>query len=262
VDAHLDPDITSLAKKIRANDCIVVTSYFGRPIADNIKAIAASRPDVLWIEDRAQALDSGCSSWADVVLYSPRKLIGVADGGVLVSDTTLPEPSAPVVPRSADAQLARRRDPDGHNPSLWFPAFRMQEEMFKHDDGAMSEATQYILERIALPPISERRRSNAGFLAAHLGDILLWPDDKIVYAPLAVPICVQERDSLAENLAGHGIFCARHWAKLPSAPELFPMAHQLSNALLSLPCDQRYDISDMTRIVKTVRAHDAKRPIL
>ncbi|HXQ46960.1 MAG TPA: hypothetical protein VN806_10110, partial [Caulobacteraceae bacterium] len=106
--------------------------------------LVASRPDVLWIEDRAQAMDTGASDWGDVALYSPRKLVGVGDGGLLIGDEPLPPPFGRASP-SPVAQMRRALDPRGRRPDRWFPAFQDQEGRFGVDCGVMSPATRRVL---------------------------------------------------------------------------------------------------------------------
>ena len=257
VDARLTPELGPLARSLRPGDAVLVIDYFGRPPGQDVAALAASRPDVLWIEDRAQAMDAARAPLADVVLYSPRKLVGVGEGGLLVADTVLPTPSSPPVCRPARAQLARAADPEGRRPDSWFPQFRAQEAAFGIDDAPMDGAARLALGRIRAPLLAERRRANAAILADRLGDLALWPG-RVDFTPMAFPVRVQDAAALVASLAAQGIYCARHWPDLPSDPAEFALAHRLSGALLSLPCDQRYDAADMLRVVDALRACGAR----
>ena len=256
VDAALEPDLGALEAGLRSGDAVVAIAYFGRHCGEGLRRLAASRPDVLWIEDRAQALDAEIPVWAEAALYSPRKLVGVGDGGVLVSDAPLPAPGRPGASRSA-AQAARGRDPEGHRPELWFPLFQAQETAFAVDDVAISTESRQALERTALPPLAAARVANAAVLHAHLGDLTLW-SEPLDTAPLAVPVRIARRDAVAAALAQRGLYCARHWPELPSNSDAFPLAHRLAGELLSLPCDHRYDADDMLRIVAALRALQAE----
>ena len=48
------------------------------------------------------------------------------------------------------------------------------------------------------------------------------------------------------------LFCPRHWETIPS-PAQFSDAHALAGSLITLPCDQRYDIDAMHALAKAVR---------
>jgi len=254
----LDIAWASLAPLLRPGDAVLAIDYFGRAPGSGFLDLVCAQRDILWIEDRAHALNPGRPTWGDVVLYSPRKLLGVGDGGLMVSLLPLPTPSSTATAPLPVAQRQRQQDPEGLRPDQWFTAFRTQEAGFCVDDGRMSDLTKNFLQRADANAISARRQANGRVLATTLEDLALWPSDPIDYAPLAFPICVADRDGLAQALAEQRIYCAKHWTDLPNDPALFPVAHSLSAHILSLPCDQRYEECDMDRIVTAVRAFHAK----
>lgn len=249
VDERLEPRLEDL-QSMRSGDAVVGIDYFGRSPSEDFRALVRARPDVLWIEDRAQALAPG-PAWGAVRLFSPRKLIGVGDGGLLVAETKLPQPSAPPSRTEAGAQAARAGDSDGQAPETWFPAFQAQEAAFAVDAAAMSPRTAQALRGCLAEPLIAARRRNAGCLAAALADIALWPEPP-TWPPLAFPILVADAAAFVRGMAAQGVFCARHWADLPS-PERFGPAHDLARRLVSLPCDHRYGEEDMARVVRAVR---------
>jgi dTDP-4-amino-4,6-dideoxygalactose transaminase len=251
VGEELAPDVATLARELAPGDAVVGVDYFGRLPPQDFIALAAARTDVLWIEDRAQAIDPG-PAWGQILLHSPRKLIGVGDGGLLVGDH-LPEPDAGPSPDACEAQRARARDPDGRAPEHWYELFQAQERAFTVDRAPMSARTRRILERSPAAPLAARRRHNAQVLTRALGDLALWPDLGANSALLAVPVRLADRDHVAAELARRGIYCARHWSDLPSPVASFPVAQRLSGELLSLPCDHRYDAADMERIIDALR---------
>ena len=259
VGPDLEPDAGGLSRELAPGDAVVAIDYFGRPPGGAWLDLVASRPNVLWVEDRAQALDAGVPAWGEVALYSPRKLLGVGDGGLLASDRPLPPPFGRPSP-PATAQADRARDPDGRRPERWFPAFQDQERAFDVDCGVMSPATRNVLERTAAEPLVAARRANGQRLAAALADLALWPNERFDFAPMAFPIRVGGRDAIVAALAAEAIYCAVHWRDLPSDPAAFPHAHALSAEILSLPCDHRYGAAEMARIVAALRACGARPP--
>lgn len=253
----LAPDVEALAQDLRAGDAVIVVAFFGNPPPAALKRLARHRTDVLWIEDRAhQAGDA--DRWAQMVLYSPRKLIGVGDGGLLLSRTPATRPTLPAHPNGDGAQRRRALDPDGHHPREWSPLFQAQERAFTLDPEAMAAETLEVLAGTHLEADLEARRRNGRRLVTALHDLTLGLATPADIAWLAVPIRVENRDSLAEALAREGIFCARHWAELPSDPERYARLHQIASQILSLPCDPRYDDADMDRMIQTVRRLQAR----
>lgn len=242
----VDGALNVISPVFEPGDAILVVDYFGR-------AVSFEAPEgVLVIEDRAQALDPGVPTFGDVVLYSPRKLLGVGDGGLLASNQPLPQPDEPPADGLWDANDARAQDPDGLNPGAWRPAFIAREAGFEPDYRAMTARTETALR--GLDPAAEiaARRANWSVLAEGLGDIALWPVNRAEFAPLAYPIVVEDAAALAAHLADQRIWAPRHWADLPS-PASFSAAHDLSRRCLSLPLDGRYGPEDMARIVEAVR---------
>lgn len=252
VDEGLTVDVGGLSADLVAGDAVLAIDYFGRPPGQDFLDLVAARPEVLWIEDRAQALDTGRADWGEGVLFSPRKLVGVGDGGLVVSPWALPAADGPPQPDASAAQRMRCGDPEGRMPERWYPRFQAQEAAFDATPRSMSMETRDVLERTPLAQAAQARRRNARVLVDALQDLVLWPDDPIDYAPLAVPIRIAERDSVAAALGEGGVFCARHWPVIPSPPD-FETAHRLSRELLSLPCDERYGEEEMARIVAAVR---------
>jgi dTDP-4-amino-4,6-dideoxygalactose transaminase len=259
IGADLRLDAVSLGGELARGDAVVGIDYFGRAPGADFLELVASRRDVLWVEDRAQAMHTGAPMWGDVALYSPRKLVGVGDGGLLVGDDPLPPefgrpPPAPV------AQTLRAEDPQDRHADRWFPAFQDQERRFGVDCGTMSPVTHRVLEGVAAEPLIAARQVNARRLAKALPDLALWPRETFEFAPTAFPIRVENRDAVAAALADEAIYCPVHWPDLPSDPAAFPAAHRLAGEMLSLPCDHRYGEADMARIVAALRRSGARGP--
>ena len=241
--------------KPRAGDAVLGVDYFGRGASIALREMAAERRDVLWIEDRAQAMAPEAAAWGDVVLYSPRKLIGVADGGLLVSDRPLPKsPVSNVEAAFWTVSIARFGDPDGVRPDLWHQPFQAREAAFTVDDQGMQHLTGELLKRIPLEPLSGRRRENYAHLSRRLPAYALWPDESPTFAPLAFPVRVKDPTTVVAEMARRRIFCPRHWAKLPGPASEFQEAHALSATLVSISCDHRYGEADMERTAAALKA--------
>lgn len=235
-------------------DAVLGVDYFGRcdpALAERARA----EPGVLWIEDRAQAADPQAPPWGEIVVYSPRKLIGVGDGGLLVSRRPLPQPGEPALddPALWAPHQARSLDPDGASPDAWMPLFQAREASFASMPIAMQPRTRALLHAVAASPLIERRIANARVLQQRLADFALWDGEAIGFAPLVFPVRVSQAGAAVRALGADGVFCPRHWADLASPASAFPQAHRLSAELVSLPCDQRYAAADMERVADAVR---------
>jgi hypothetical protein len=114
---------------------------------------------------------------------------------------------------------------------------------------AMSAVARRVVAAVDTAEVARRRRRNAEVLLARVGDAALFaPERLLAGAPLGVPVLTDDAAAASQRMAAARVFCARHWAELPSPAAEFPVEHALSRRLLTLPCDQRYDEADMARV--------------
>jgi hypothetical protein len=177
------------------------------------------------------------------------------DGGVLVSlAAPLPEPEwipddepgrhAPSRPRAAA--------PLGLAGETSFAAYRAAEAAMTSEARAISPVSNAVLSSLDIPAMVARRRRNAARLLERVGDAALFgPERLLAGAPLGVPVLTSDAATAAARMAQAQVYCARHWADLPSPPAEFAAEHALSRRLLTLPCDHRYTDDDMDRVAET-----------
>lgn len=252
----LSPDIAALATIIRSGDCVLAVDYFGRPPNHGFQEFVSARTDVSWVEDRAQALDPGQAPWGDWVLYSPRKLLGVPDGGILVCAGGAVPPACYAKssgPDRAGPRAMRRDDPEERDSETWYANYRVIEAEMGVSCEPMSVRSRARLSEIDVEWVIARRRANFSALAMCLSDVALFPEVEPKFTPLGFPVRVTGRDRVWHRLCEGRVFPARYWQHLPSESAIFPAEHALSRELLVLPCDQRYDESDMAQMVEMFR---------
>lgn len=252
----LSPDTGSLDTLLQPGDCVVGVDYFGRSPSRAFRDYAASRNDVLWVEDRAQALAPGAGPWADWVLYSPRKLFGVPDGGILVRrGGTVEHPDyagADVTAATAARRVEKDRGSEWH-----FALYQETERRHSVSPRRMSRLSRALLDATDPAPAIRRRQDNYAVLAQLLSDIALLAEDGCGFAPFGFPVRLPECEAVWRRLCEAGVFPARHFAALPSDPQAFPAEHALGATMMTLPCDQRYRPDDLQRVADAVR--DAMR---
>lgn len=251
VDDQLNCDVEAVRAGLAPDDAVLTICWFGRPPETKFQMLASDFPSLLIIEDRAQALDPGAGIPGAIRLYSPRKLLGVADGGLLIGSDLPASPTRPGLPGLWTANDRRRADAEGRNPDTWFPVYRARETAYDAEPRCCSDRTLAALDLVATQPEADARRRNWESLAAHLAPFALWSDPAPQFAPLAFPVVVSNAADLVAHLADRRIWAARHWEKLPS-PSQFDAAHRLSGRCVSLPLDGRYGRPEMMRIVDAV----------
>jgi hypothetical protein len=249
VGGELRPDAEALARELRAGDAVVGVDYFGAPAA-GLAELAGRFPDLTWVQDRAQSLWPDPQPWGAHLVYSPRKVAGVPDGGVLVSRSgALPPPAwaADDDRNRIDPVRMRAEDPEGN--AAWFPAYQAAEAAMSCEPRPMSEVSRQVAAGFDAAAAAARRRANAAALLARIGEAALFDADRLLAgAPLGVPVLTPDAADASRRMAGARIFCARHWADLPSPAADFPAEHELSRRLITLPCDHRYGEAEMARV--------------
>jgi hypothetical protein len=255
LDEALAPDVRLLREELRSDDAILGAHLFGKPLPAEWRGLASEWPELLWIEDCAQALDIGDAHFAPIRIYSPRKLLGAPDGGILVDgEGVLPPPNlAPCTDEKFVRPYAlRAADRNDEDNARWFRAFRQAEASMEVGPKAMSDTALRIVKSAAIQPIAEKRIRNYRALVERLADHALIAEIPDRWAPVGFPIIAKDSAALGAFLADRKIYAPRHWAELPSPRADFPGEHRLAHMQLTIPCDQRYDEQDMERAATTV----------
>ena len=257
---------------------MVLIHYFGFVQADVIAYIRKHQLSLIIIEDISHALftraDAGIA-WgdADVTVASLRKLLPLPDGGYAVFNDAV------------DLSLLSCRTSFGHLSSvscrfvgsllkaIWlrYPVFSKsvfrcffqwgEEWVNAYPKPApMSVLSRFLLKRFDWSECVRRRQRNYAFLACKLkglpGVQMLYPNLPAGVCPLGLPILCGDRDKLATHLIDNRIYSPVHW-ELPDSVERreFADAWFVSDRILTLPIDQRYDLKDMSRIADVMASY-------
>lgn len=142
------------------------------------------------------------------------------------------------------------------NKDEFLHLYKEAERMLDVDyvDHAALEAGIAAYEQFNRVKMKKCRRENAKFLLRELGRLenvgIPFTSIKKDDCPLFVPILLQEdlRNHLRAYLIEKGIFCPIHWPISP-VHELGIEEKKIYRQELSIICDQRYDLSDMQKII-------------
>jgi dTDP-4-amino-4,6-dideoxygalactose transaminase len=261
VDASLQIASVDWLQRVNAGDAVVAIDYFGfRP---DPGPFAAARARGAWIvEDACQALlTSGVGGDADFVVFSPRKFVGVPDGGVLVSSRagvldpiTLAPPPADWWRLALEAALRRREfDADGVDRG-WFSLFQTAEETSPVGPFSMSELARTLLTNcFDYADIARRRINNYRILAETLAHFLVFPSLPSGVVPLGCPIRIANRDAVLTSMFAERIYPPVHWHIRNQVPDEFEASHGLASTIMTVPCDQRYGFDDMQRMAALIQ---------
>ena len=262
VDGALTLSDLKWLKQVRRGDIVCVIDYFGHHSSTSVKREA--REAGAWVlEDACQALmTDGIGEDADYLLFSPRKFLGVPDGGILIplngdsfAGVVLDEAPTRWWLTMFGASLLRRefdrRGGDSHD-RRWFELFREADAKAPQGAFAISSLSKALLfKAFDYDSIAERRRANYRVLWQRLASIALLSKSNSEVVPLGFVICLktrEERNRIQHQLIAKNIYPPVHWPIHKVVPERFVDSHRLCDTIMTLPCDQRYDESDMQRV--------------
>ena len=260
VDYDLEIREDRWIRNVAPGDLVVFVDYFG--FSTDRRCMALVKERKAWVlEDACQAmLSKHVGEGADWVLYSPRKFVGVPDGGILRIrcdgfDEAIDAQRPPALwwLNAFDAVL-QRRDFDRGSPCRdWFQQFQKAEAESPVGHYAMSELSRAILTHsIDYSAHAKQRRKNYAFLLNRLGDYAMFPHLPEDVVPLGFPIRIASRDSVRNRLFQHRIYPPVHWPIAGIVPAKFSDSHRLAEDIMTLPCDQRYALDDMDRMASLV----------
>ncbi|KGE14145.1 hypothetical protein [Sphingobacterium deserti] len=235
--------------QLSQSDFFLYTNYFGLKTAYIQKALLSKIPNL--IVDNAQAL------FANPIeeiyqFYSPRKFLGLPDGGIVVGPDKLSADFERDISYQRMAHLIKRLDlsaEDGY-------------EDFKINDSAlsnqpikqMSHITENIFLSTDLQNVTKARIENFDFLHANLSQ-----SNGLSFERLEgeVPMVYPFRSSnlhLRDRLAQDRIYCAKYWPNVYDWCDQNKNSYWLTEEIIAIPIDQRYNIDDMKTIVSHVQS--------
>jgi hypothetical protein len=244
----LQPDWEQLSRHACSDAAVVLNSYFGTvmPSRDRIERLR-NETGARILLDHAQSLYEPCPSGC-AAFYSPRKFVGVPDGGLLITggESGFEAPPAPVEHVEPDlfserlCCLGLRRE---FGSAEAYEMFRRLEEEVSPGPTAMSSLSSDIFMSLDHGSIASTRRANYSALASALGLPGL-PGSQTV--PLCLPLAVTgPAESARRRLVERGVFVPRYWPGIDADKDI-------GCNMLALPVDQRCTACDMSRISREV----------
>ena len=235
---------------LRYGEYIIINNYYG--LKDSYVNNLHKHYKSQMIVDDAQALFheplDGMRAF-----YSPRKFVGVPDGGF--AKTLEPVPNRLDSDSSAERALHLLLRTDA-GAQAGFEEFRKNdEELSKVPMRFMSNLTYQLLRSIDYKSIRDTRLKNYKYLHERIGknnDFQLRSNDEFA-CPMVYPF-MTNNCFLREKLIKNKVYVAKYWPDIQS-DSLSNFEVELVNRLLPLPIDQRYDIGDMERIVTLINKY-------
>lgn len=243
----------STPPKLSSGEALLYVDYFGLKAA-YVEDVLSPLYGAQLIVDNSQALFS--RPLPDIAtLYSPRKFVGVADGGWLVNGPAGPvNPLPPTRSQQRFTALLGRLE-DGPQPH--YDAFQRTEDALRHEGiKAVSRSTERILDSIDYSHVARRRIDNLSYLRASLdrhNRFKSWP--ALPVAALCYPLLAASAEAarhLRTALLDQQIYVPRYWHEVVQADHAPACEREWANCVVPLPVDQRYDTPHMQRMLEVV----------
>jgi dTDP-4-amino-4,6-dideoxygalactose transaminase len=249
-------------------DLVFFQTYFGFDTLKGTRNLFKylNENGILIIEDITHSFFSERNDQeADFYIASLRKWLAIPDGGLLYSPNRRIKISNNhfqeiIARRKADAMTLLYRytitnDTNLKNKSRKVLLKFEQDLNSDYDFYPMSKISKDLFANTDIKYMSSTRRGNYAYLLDNLKTLLgVTPvfkslPDKVV--PLFMPVYVDfDRNAFQNYLASKRIYAPVHW---PVPKEIvFPKnscSSYIYNQILSIPCDQRYNLSDLERVV-------------
>ena len=254
----------------RHADIFYFTNYFGYQNTipkDIIKSFKRKGSTIIY--DRTHSLFQEDKLYVDLADYSfasIRKWLGVPCGAyVSKKDESLVLPILNDYPYLSEKIEAMRQKADyiHGDAQVHKQSFLDLYNSFGHHlaecyrDFKIDDLSLFIWEHTDKDRLKSCRQANSTYLQDRLMEI---PQIQVMFqasqndCSLFVPILFEteeERNRVRTYLTRHSIYCPIHWPK-PSVVKESLHVNDLYRQELSLICDQRYSIDDMSHIVKTL----------
>jgi len=232
---------------IKENDVFVYTNYFG--ICDGQVKILSKKCKNLII-DNSQAFYSKPLSGIDT-FYSARKFFGVPDGAYLFTDKELEEDFERDFSYKRFEHLLGRMDV---NAESFYTSFKRNDKALENQPiKIMSKLTQRILQSIDYEEAKRIRSNNFQTLHKSLEKMNLLNFELEKNAvPMVYPLLIENGLEEKKRLIENKIFIATYWPNVFRWVDKNSYEYKLTESLLPLPIDQRYEKNVMNEIISVL----------
>lgn len=244
-------------------DVFYLTNYFGYentlPLGE-VKTIKEQGSIILY--DRTHSFlmdDESYIQLADYCFASIRKWMGVIGGAVVEGVNDYCMKPCPYLSCKEEAMRIKKafiEGVKGINKQAYLKLFSEFGHHLAVDyrDYEMDDLSYALYKDADLRTIRERRRENAAYLHKHLKGVRFLGKFTERAVPLFVPVLFEtkeQRNYVRKKLIEASIYCPIHWPKPTQIPTDFDV-NNIYNTELSLICDQRYNLTDMDRLVTLI----------
>ncbi|SFD93072.1 hypothetical protein SAMN05660831_02631 [Thiohalospira halophila DSM 15071] len=234
---------------LEEGEIMLYVNYFG-VCQNQVKEILENfRPEQV-VFDFSQSLFERPVTEALATIYSPRKFLGVPDGGMLVTSSEV-DPPIEVDDGSLGRMTHLLKRLYSTPEEGYYDYVQAEKGLEDSTPRRMSGLTRRLLDSIDINSIREKRLVNFSHLEERLGPRNRFrADDSQSESPLCYPLAV-DVPGLREHLLAHRIFVPTYWRDSEERVES-AFGKKMIDGLLPLPVDQRYGEKDMDALVSLI----------
>ena len=233
-----------IVSKIPTEDNLLYVNYLG--IMDSyIETLSEQYTNL--IVDNSQALFS-VTPQGTPAFYSPRKFLGIPDGGILSSELS-------------DTLISKAKTHDKCNHLLkqldlnveegYVDFLKNEKHIINSEISEISEISRKIIDSVDLDFVMTRRLENYQYLHAYLSKYnRLNLKQKSTFS---YPLMVNDGPNLRRYLIDNKIFTPTLWSD--QLDEDTDVEYDLIENIIHLPIDQRYSETEMITIVKLINQY-------
>lgn len=230
-------------EKLKEDEYLYIVNYYGQITDDVTRKFKKEYKNI--ILDNTQSFFQKPIVGVDTI-YSCRKYFGVPDGAYLSTDVVLNERL------EEDQSSFRMKHILGRfegKASDYYIEFKKNDETFKElPIKSMSKLTRNILGAIDYEKVIETRNRNFEYLHNRLRNKNIL-DIKLPYGPFAYPFYMENGIETRKKLAEKKIYIPTLWPNVLKENHEDSIEYDYAANILPLPCDQRYGVEDMDKIV-------------
>ncbi|MBQ8672668.1 MAG: hypothetical protein IJ511_01215 [Bacteroides sp.] len=232
--------------ELEKGEYLLYTNYYG--IKDAYVHELDRRYSNQLIVDNAQALYCPATGKS---AYSPRKYVGIPDGGIAFTDKNVTETFDRDCSYDRCSHLLKRAD---LNAGEGYADFRTNSVKLKNQPiRQMSKLTKALINSIDFEAVKEKRRKNFQILheALEKSNGLPIPDMVSFACPLIYPYLTDD-STLKKRLIDNKIFVATYWPNVLEWCKEDTLEFRLADRVIAIPVDQRYGEEEMKYIIEKI----------
>ncbi|MBM7702309.1 DegT/DnrJ/EryC1/StrS family aminotransferase [Priestia iocasae] len=271
INQDLSPNIDSVMS-FKNIGVFLHMGYFGFQTNSNLLDVLKhfKKESTIVVEDITHTLFSTFSRFKDNDFYvgSIRKWFGLPSGGVLASSRRII--NGPILRNykfskiRTDALFNKGKYIKLEDSSLknkFLNQFFEAETLIDNDVGAycIDSFSESLITLLDVDELLKKRKENFNKLSKELINVdyleHLFFDLNEQVCPMFYPILINNRDQVRNQLAKEKVYCPVHW---PIPNQLlkrdFSSALDIYDTILSIPCDQRYGMTEMNKIISILKS--------